>query len=307
VLSRRPLDWQGIPIRSGQAYGSAAAPIKWSAGEPLDVETWKLRDDTFPSNLTLFAPKNVRGTDDGLELALRRESTPVREFTAAAVATRASYIYGTFSAELRPAKGPGLITGLFLHRNGPRQEIDIEFLGRDTTKMLVNVFYNPGPKGTKLEFGYRGTPTEISLGFDAAADFHLYEIDWQPELIVWKVDGVAIFERTLWNPTPIPDCPLEFNLNLWHSRSTELADKLDQRLLPAHAFVRSRSLPWRDTRRGAAARISVRLTCPFGRDADTLALDEMSTGLLERLFQTSPGVKHGTMASDGDRRPFGVS
>lgn len=239
VLSRRPLDWQGIPIRPGQASGSAAAPIKWSAGEPLDDETWRLRDDTFPGNLALFAPKNVRGTDDGLMLAIRQERTPVRDFTAAAVATRTRYIYGTFSAELRPAKGPGLITGLFLHRNGPRQEIDIEFLGRDTTKMLVNVFYNPGPQGTRLEFGYRGTPTEISLGFDAAADFHLYEIDWQPDLIAWKVDGVAIYERTLWNPTPIPDCPLEFNLNLWHSRSTELAGKLDQRLLPAHAFVRS--------------------------------------------------------------------
>lgn len=75
---------------------------------------------------------------------------------------------------------------MFLHRNGPRQEIDIEFLGRDTTKMLVNVFYNPGHEGTKLEYGYRGTPTEISLGFDAAEDFHLYEINWQPEGVEWR-------------------------------------------------------------------------------------------------------------------------
>lgn len=135
---------------------------------------------------------------------MQRERTPVREFTAAAIARRTSYLYESFAAELRPSNVPGLITGLFLRRNGPRQEIDIEFLGRDTTKMLVNVFYNPGPDGTRLEFGYRGTPTEITFGFDAAADFHLYEIDWQPNHITWKIDGVTVCERTLWNPTPIP-------------------------------------------------------------------------------------------------------
>lgn len=58
-----------------------------------------------------------------------------------------------------------------------------------------NVFYNPRPDGTKLEYGYRGTPTEIELGFDAAGDFHLYEIEWQPDCIAWKVDGVAVYER----------------------------------------------------------------------------------------------------------------
>jgi len=78
---------------------------------------------------------------------------------------------------------------MFLHRNGPRQEIDIEFLRKDTSKMLVNVFYNPGAESTKLEYGYRGTPTLIDLGFDAADSFHSYEIDWQPDTIRWLVDG----------------------------------------------------------------------------------------------------------------------
>jgi beta-glucanase (GH16 family) len=142
----------------------------------------------------------------------------------------------------------GLVTGLFLHRNGPRQEIDIEFLGRDTTKMLVNVFYNPGPNGTRLEYGYRGTPTEIDLGFDAAADFHFYEIDWQPAIIAWKVDGVVVYERELWGPTPIPNRALEFNVNLWHSRSIEFAGRLDTYRLPTHAEVRSITVTTPDCR-----------------------------------------------------------
>lgn len=232
--------WQGVSTEHDQPSRTVPFPVKWSAGEPLDDgETWKLRNDTFPSNLALFSPHNVTVSTDGFALSVRREITPVREFTGAAVASRASHVYGSFAAEMRPARGSGLVTGLFLHRNGPRQEIDIEFLGRDTTKLLVNVYYNPGPDGTKLEYGYRGTPTMISLGFDAAAAFHTYEIDWRPDRIAWKVDGTTVYERNEWNPTPIPDRPLEFNLNLWHPRSTEFAGRLDTTALPASTEVRS--------------------------------------------------------------------
>ena len=151
----------------------------------------------------------------------------------------ASYRYGRFKAELRPSGVPGLVTGMFLHRNAPRQEIDIEFLGKDPSKMLVNVFYNPGPEGTKLEYGYRGTPTLIDLGFDATDDFHTYEIDWRPSMIRWLVDDEVVYERRAWDPTPIPNQPLQFNLNLWHSRSKEFAGGLAHSHLPASASIRS--------------------------------------------------------------------
>lgn len=170
---------------------------------------------------------------------LQREETPVRSFTSAAIASRRSYLYGTFSADIRPSNVSGPITGIFLHRNGPRQEIDIEFLGKDTTKLLVNVYFNPGGEGTKLEYGYRGTPTIINLGFDAAAEFHHYEIEWCAEAIRWRVDGRLAYERALWGPTPIPNLPLEFNVNLWHSRSTELAGPLHEDRMPAFTELRS--------------------------------------------------------------------
>jgi len=34
-------------------------------------------------------------------------------------------------------------------------------------------------EGSKMEYGYRGTPVTIDLGFDAHEGFHLYEIHWQ--------------------------------------------------------------------------------------------------------------------------------
>jgi len=203
-------------------------------------EVWSLRDDTFPSNLALFRPNNFSITPDNIaRLTLQQESTSVREYTSGAIYSQQLYQYGWFQAVLKPAKVPGLITGIFLHRNSPRQEIDIEFLGKDTTKVLVNVFYNPGSEGTKLEYGYRGTPIIIDLGFDAATDFHCYAIEWSQTAIRWHIDGKLIYERANWDPTPIPHLPMQFNINLWYSRSIELAGRLHRRALPAQTEVSS--------------------------------------------------------------------
>lgn len=240
VLSSKK--WRGITVAEGRqgVATDTRVVMEWSGRDGFDGSRWISRNDTFPSNLALFTPDNISVNDSGItELVLREQTTPVRSFTSAAIATQQKFLYGTFVTELRPSNVSGLITGMFLHRNGPHQEIDIEFLGKDTTKMLVNVFYNPGVEGTRLEYGYRGTPALIELGFDAAREFHRYEIEWHTHVIRWRVDGRIVHERVLWNPTPIPNLPMEFDVNLWHSQSKKLAGRLNTDRLPAHAEIRS--------------------------------------------------------------------
>jgi GR25 family glycosyltransferase involved in LPS biosynthesis len=205
----------------------------------IDNKIWALRNDTFPSNLVLFRPNNFSIIKNKAILTIQREHCTVREFTSGAICSRVNYLYGRFATKVKPAKGSGLITGIFLHRDSPRQEIDIEFLGKDTTKVLLNVFYNPGCEGTKIEYGYRGTPVIMDLNFDASLDFHQYEIDWNQTRIRWFIDGELLYERANWDPTPIPHLPLQFNINLWYSRSKELAGKLDANNLPAKTEVSS--------------------------------------------------------------------
>lgn len=251
--SRRgdPLAWDRSPwvvaaghgmrprvVSPPSAEGGARASTLVDDGV-LRQGVWAARSDTFPGNLSLFTANNVCMGSDGAVLEVRREDAVVRDTTAGAVATVAQHLYGRFAAELRPSPEPGLITGIFLHRNGPRQEIDIELLGRDTTKLLANVFYNPGPEGTRLEYGYRGTPVLIDLGFDASEATHLYEICWTPEAVQWIVDGHVVHERFMWDPTPIPDRPLEFNVNLWYSASRELAGRLRPEALPARTTIQN--------------------------------------------------------------------
>lgn len=232
-------NWPGLHA-DGQPRVEAVECFVEDDFRRLDPTIWKARQDTFPSNLAIFTAGNVAvDTATGAQLTLTDTATAVRDFSAGAIATTQHFRYGRFSAQVRPARTPGLITGIFLHRDLPRQEIDIEFPGRDTTRMLVNVYYNPGTIGSRMQFGYRGAPSLIDLGFDAADDFHLYEIEWRPSMIRWLVDGRIVHERGVWDPTPIPNRPLEFNINLWPSRSTELAGRLDPRQLPARSHIRA--------------------------------------------------------------------
>ena len=115
----------------------------------------------------------------------------------------------------------------------------MEFLGRDTSKVLLNVFYNPGVEGDLYNYGFRGTPILVDLGFDASESFHRYAIEWDPDEIRWFVDDVLIHARPAGKPTPIPHLPMRLHINAWPICSEELAGKIDAAKLPASAGLRS--------------------------------------------------------------------
>jgi len=233
--------WLGLPIES--AIGSATECSKFFPGLDVsltDLSDWILLNETFPSNLALFKPQNISIASDRIaKIVIKSECAGVREYTSASIVSQQLFHYGRFSASIRPPKSPGLITGIFLHRNSPRQEIDIEFLGKDTTKMLINVYYNPGSEGTKYDYGYRGTPVLVDLGFDASLGFHNYSIEWSPSKILWSVDDQVVYERHNWGPTPIPHMPMQFFINCWPSMSEELAGKFNPVELPVYCEIES--------------------------------------------------------------------
>lgn len=224
---------------------TSSKPSKWiyitsDRFDDFDDMFWITRDDTFPGNMALFSPSNLSITDGSpAEITVLHEDMGVRKFSSAALTTRRSFLFGRFEAVLKPPKIDGVITGMFLHRDSPRQEIDIEFLGKDPCKLLINVYYNPGCDGARFDYGYRGTPVLIDLGFDATSDFHSYAIEWDANELRWFVDGVVVHRRFNWEPTPIPHLPMKFHLNIWPSMSHELAGKINMKLLPARAQIRS--------------------------------------------------------------------
>jgi endo-1,3-1,4-beta-glycanase ExoK len=118
------------------------------------------------------------------------------------------YRFGRVEGRFKAAKGDGVVSSLFIYTGSsdgnPHDEIDIEILGKDTTKMQVNYFTN----------GVGGHETLIDLGFDASFDFHTYAFEWSPTTIKWYVDGNLVHTED-GSSGPLPTTPGRIMMNLW--------------------------------------------------------------------------------------------
>ena len=128
------------------------------------------------------------------------------------------YGYGCYEASLKPVAGSGTVTSFFTYAgpfdnggNGKHNEIDIEFLGKDTTRVQFNFFTNDDEYTSRNEFVY-------DLGYDASLDFHVYAFKWTATGIEWYVDGELVYfiEDNPTNPTPkATDSLQKIMMNLW--------------------------------------------------------------------------------------------
>jgi hypothetical protein len=218
---------------------SAAMPVILQASMADSPSAFRNLNETFPGNLATFVEDGLFRESRSIRLVLNSNRASGRPFLSGAFASTEALAYGRIEAEIRAASGPGLITGFFLHRDRPRQEIDIELVGDDPTRMLANVYFNPGDAGSNMAYGYRGSPCRIDLGFDATHDFHHYAVEWGPQEIVWQVDGRIVHRRSSWDPTPIPHLPMHLHGNLWAPRSRELTGRIGKAQLPATATFRN--------------------------------------------------------------------
>ena len=241
--------WQGVRVVPTACEGEGALVDVDDRLKRLDPLRWSARTDTFTGNLALFRPLNVEfHSAEGARIYVRREELGVRQYSAGALSSHDQFLFGRFESTFQVSSVPGVITGFFLHRNSPHQEIDIEIAGNMPKRLLVNVFYNPGDEGAGSTTATRGAPSHIELGFDASKGMHRYAIEWTPCEIRWWVDDRLVHQRVLWNPTPIPHLPMKLHVNTWPSRSTQLAGRLNTRQLPAMTRVQS----IRVTARGAS-------------------------------------------------------
>jgi len=232
--------WKGFNISpSKDILGKNGILIKISDRlKNLNTQHWLLRSDTFTDNLALFRPSNVEfRSENGAVFSIKKSPLGVRDYSAASISSIDQYLFGKFEAVVQASNVPGVVTGIFLHRNSPRQEIDIEIAGNRSDQLIVNVFYNPGDEGANFDYGYRGSPAYIELGFDASKECHRYAIEWTQNEIRWFVDDKLIHKRVIWDPTPIPNLPMTFHVNSWLTRSTQLAGRINNRLFPATTIV----------------------------------------------------------------------
>lgn len=149
---------------------------------------------------------NINFDNDVMTLTIDKEHEGAKpQWSGSEYRSKKMYHYGMYEVRMKPIKNDGVVSSFFTYTgpsdNNPWDEIDIEFLGKDTTKVQFNYFTN----GEGLhEYVY-------DLGFDAAEAFHEYAFEWKPDSITWYVDGVAVYTAT----ENIPQTPGKIMMNTW--------------------------------------------------------------------------------------------
>lgn len=183
--------------------------------ETLDEGRWHLADYDFdhPHFDTDWRRRQVQHEGSASRLALviapRAGASLARRnhFEGASLRRRETSGFGRYEADIKPARGAGLVTGFFLY-TGPyygtrHDEIDIEFLGKNTRMMQASWFVD-GALQTR----------QIPLGFDAAAQSRRYAFEWWPDRLRWFVGAQMVFEVTR-RQAQLPAVPGYLYLNLW--------------------------------------------------------------------------------------------
>ena len=115
------------------------------------------------------------------------------------------YGYGRYEVSMKAIKNDGVVSSFFTYTgpsdNNPWDEIDIEILGKDTTKVQFNYFTDGQGNHEYLQ----------DLGFDASEDFHTYAFEWHKDKIVWFVDGYEVHTATY----NLPVTESKIMMNAW--------------------------------------------------------------------------------------------
>lgn len=153
----------------------------WSNGSPF-ANGWQADHiDIFDAGLLTITLDDVPSSGE--------------DYTSGEYRTIDFYGYGCYQARFKPVATLGVVTALFTFAgpfdkprggNGKHNEIDVEFLGNNTSEVQFNFWTNDDSYINGHEYIY-------SLEFDAAQDFHDYGFKWTADGIEWYVDDVVVY------------------------------------------------------------------------------------------------------------------
>lgn len=170
----------------------------WTNGDPFNV-TWRKNSVTFE--------------DGKMQLTIDNDPVPSKgiPYSGAEFRSKDFYGYGRYEVCMKAIKNDGVVSSFFTYTgpsdNNPWDEIDIEVLGKDTTKVQFNYYTNGAGNHEYMH----------DLGFDASEDFHIYAFEWHKDKIVWFVDGEEVYTAD----KDIPVTEGKIMMNAWCGKGVD--------------------------------------------------------------------------------------
>lgn len=203
----------GDPESGGNSAGGVLADL---TGTLADVSSVFECSDGW-TNGSMFnctwRKANVNFSDGSMKLKIDLDGNGAGAipYSGAEFRSKGFYGFGMYEVVMKPIKNDGVVSSFFTYTgptdNNPWDEIDIEFLGKDTTSVQFN-YYTDGVG--HHEYIYE-------LGFDASEEFHTYGFDWQADKITWYVDGEAVYSAD----ENIPSTPGKIMMNVWPGKGVD--------------------------------------------------------------------------------------
>ncbi|CAM4188459.1 glycoside hydrolase family 16 protein [Paenibacillus typhae] len=216
----------GIKAITSSSSKSAAGSLE-DDFTMFNEDFWKKTDGY--SNGSMFnctwSEKNITFSEDG-QMILSLTSPASGEFYGAEYRSLEKYGYGLYEIRMKPAVNPGIVSSFFTYtgpsEGEPWDEIDIEFLGKNTRQVQFNYFTD----------GVGEHEQVIELDFDAAEEFHWYGFEWKKDAITWYIDGRPVHTAT----ENIPSTPGRIMMNLWNGTGVDSWLEPYDGKAPLHAY-----------------------------------------------------------------------
>lgn len=188
-----------------QSADSGPDPAKWTYD--LGGGGWGNQElENYTSTRENSFVTNDPAAQDGRAMVIRAVRTIGGTYTSARLKTQGLFnaSYGRIEARMKLPQGKGIwpafwMLGANIGTVGwpACGEIDImEYLGHDTARTYGTI-HGPGYSGGSSIGASTTLPGNVSL----AAGYHVYAVEWSPNLIKWSLDGVLFFSAS---PASLP-------------------------------------------------------------------------------------------------------
>ncbi len=143
--------------------------------------------------LQYYSEDAVQMKDGILRITADKQPVQGMEYTSGAVATfwHFWFQYGYVEMRAKVPSGKGLWPAFWLlaHDENSASEIDImDIRGQEPQVVHTTLHYNPGRVSDQENADYRGP--------DFSQGFHTFAVRWEPNVIIWYVDGTEVFRVT---------------------------------------------------------------------------------------------------------------